>query len=170
MTRGSSRRLERSKSWVAISELPHDDEERGHADLRERVVAFGAAPDPVREDRELDGRECHYDPPGGDVSLGIDEREPRYGGDARDEERAEREEDARVGVGQLAAEQRDDGHQGGGDEKRRRPQPERPGEPAAGHALAAAFVFFGTALRTMKRSMSSRASSSRICFGGDFMR
>ena len=38
-----------------------------------------------------------------------------------------------------------------------------------GHAFVAT-SFFATAFFTMKRSMSSRASSSRICFGGDFMR
>ena len=70
---------------------------------------------------------------------------------------------------ELPAEQRDDGDQGGRDEQRGRPQPEDPEDPGSGHAFAAALCFF-TAFFTMKRSICSRASSSRICFGGDFMR
>jgi hypothetical protein len=42
--------------------------------------------------------------------------------------------------------------------------------PEGGAQALAAVVFFVSAFLTMNRSMSSRASSSRICFGGDFMR
>src|SRR5205823_14320587 len=58
-----------------------------------------------------------------------------------------------------------------------RPRIERPapcrsaarGPPVSRYALAGAFVFLRW-LSLMKRSVSSRASSSRICFGGDFIR
>ena len=65
---------------------------------------------------------------------------------------------------------RDEGDERGDDEDRRRADPEDPAEPDPRHAFAAAFVLLATAFFTMKRSMCSRASSSRICFGGDFMR
>jgi len=54
---------------------------------------------------------------------------------------------------------------------RRRSHPEGPPEAESRHAFAGAFfVVFTTAFVLMKRSMRSCASSSRICFGGDFMR
>ena len=99
----------------------------------------------------------------------LDEHEPGDESRAGEENGGQRSEDAAVRVGEVAAEHGDESDERGGDEDRRRADPEDPAEPDPRHAFAAAF-FVATAFLTMNRSMSSRASSSRICLGGDFMR
>ncbi len=60
----------------------------------------------------------------------------------------------------------------GDDEDRRRADSEDPPQAEPRHAFASAFaaLLVVFAFLTMKRSTCSRASSSRICDGGDFMR
>ena len=88
------------------------------------------------------------------------------------EERRQRPQDLPVGLREAPLQDGDEGDQGGGDEDRRRPEPEDAREAPAGHALAAAFAFFSalSAFFVMKRSVFSCASLSTICTGGDFIR
>ena len=86
--------------------------------------------------------------------------------------RRERAEDPAVRLREVAAQHGGDGHQGGGDEDRRRPEPREAWGRSRRHALAAAFAFFSdlSSFCLMNRSVLSRASLSTIWTGGDFMR
>ena len=124
--------------------------------------------------RRSEGERCesHHRPAERDGRAAVDECESREGRAAAVEERRERAQDLRVGVREAPLQDGDEGDQGGGDEDRRRPEPEDAREAPAGHALAAAFAFFSgfSAFFAMKRSVFSCASLSTICTGGDFIR
>ena len=116
------------------------------------------------EHRDGDGHPAH------DLVAALGDREPGDGRAARGEQGGHRQEDLAVGLGEVAPQERGDADQGGEHDGARRPDPEESRIADSGdHALAAAFCFF-TAFFTMKRSICSCASSSRICFGGDFIR
>src|SRR5205807_7909071 len=85
-----------------------------------------------------------------------------------DERNAARREDPRLGPSEASTHDRDDRDERGDREENRRPQPEE-----AANAHFAAALLFAAALRAflrMNSSVNSYASSSTICFGGDFMR
>ena len=111
----------------------------------------------------------HSYPPERDELAPIDQCEPGETGRARAEGDPERREDLPVGVGEVAAQERDDRDQSGDAEQRRRSDPEEPAKADAHQAVAVVFAFF-SAFCAMNFSVASYASSSTICTGGDFIR
>jgi len=150
-------------------ELDGEHDRRGQRDVDE--VGAAVPPDREREQPEAGhggGRERR---PHGRLRPVLDELGPGERDRAAEEERAEREQDLPVRVVEVAGDERGESDQGGGHEERRRPDPEEPAQPGSAHQLVFVPAFAGLrAFCLMKRSIASCASSSWICFGGDFIR
>ena len=147
----------------------HQEGNRGCSPVAKSVVVE-LVPDRRAYDQETEGSQDDGRPAERHEIPALDQRVAGDRDCSREQQREERSEDLGVGVTEVVAKDCSDGDQRGGDEYRRRADPEDPAEPELGHAFAAAFLGFATAFFTMKRSICSRASSSRICSGGDFMR
>ena len=162
-----------------------EEEPRGRDDARQEEEGAregepprrAAAVAPRLPDRGGEEGERQAGEPGHDVTEcpgrpAVGERESRECRAAAEEERRERAEDSAVGLREASPQNRDEGDQGGGDEDRRRPEPEDARDAPARHAAVAAFDLFSAlkAFFVMNRSVCSCASSSTICTGGDFIR
>ena len=100
----------------------------------------------------------------------LDEREARQQRSPCVQQQRQRAEDASVGIGEVALHDSRESDEGSDDENRRRPSPEDPAQPESAHDFAAAFLSCLRVFCAMNCSTNSRDSSSRICFGGDFIR